>query len=198
MKKLAMILAVAGLILVGTGPVEATIVDLSVEPASGTSVQVNETFSLDIWARFAESGQWNTTDIIFEWDPAYLQLDGKTDNPIFGASFWPGHPINNTWADGDAGYSAWHYVTNITEDTRVVTLNFTALAVVPSTMFNIVLNATAYPAAPTTMVIDPTTFTDCHGQLYGAEIEVVPEPATMCLLGLGGLGLLLRRRSRKA
>jgi len=184
------------LVLGASAAYGATVVDLSVEPPTGTSVEVNDTFSLEIWARFAQSGQWNSADIIFEWDPTYLQLDGKTDNPVFSMSDWPGHPINNTWGDGDAGYSAVIFIENITTDTRVVTLNFTALAVVESTSFNIVLNTTAYPSSPTTMVIDPNTFLDCHRNRGGADVEITPEPATLSLLALGGAFALIRRRRK--
>lgn len=200
MKRLVMATAAAGLILASSGPVEATIADLVVEPASGTLVNVNDTFRLDIWARFSESGQWNSADLVFEWDPNYLQLDGEIHNPFFSMSWWPSHAINSTWADGDAAYSVVVFVENVTQDTRVVSLNFTALAPVSLTRFDIVHAAGAYPSNPTTKVIDPTTSTDCLGQVYGVAMRVIPEPAslTMALLGLATGWGLLRRKAQAA
>jgi len=145
---------------------EATVVDLHVEPSTGTTVNVGDTFSLEIWARFSVSGQWIMADVVFQWDPDYLQLDGGT------ASF-PGHPINATWDDGDAAIVTMQWPP-ATEDICMVTLNFTALAPTSSTTFNIVRNATAFPSGPpTTLVVDAVTFQDCLGNLYGAEVEIV-------------------------
>ncbi len=188
--------AAVGLLLAVTATAGATTVDLTVEPATGTTVKPGDAFTLDVWARFTEAGQWNTADIVFEWDPAYIQLDGGTFNPAFNMRFWPGHPINNTWTDGDAGCSVCKFVTNITSDTRIITLELTALDLVDSTRFDIVLNATNYPSNPTTMVIDPDTFLDCHGNLGGADVKIVPEPVTLAglVLGLGSLVGYVRRR----
>ncbi len=200
MKKLMAICVVVTicLFLVGSGQADPTVVDLLVEPVSGTIVDVGDNFSLEVWARFTEAGQWNAADLVFEWDPSYLQLDGGTPNPTFSMAMWPGHPINNSWADGDAGYSVVKFMTNITADTEIMTLDFTALAPVESTMFDIVLNASTYPSNPTTMVIDPIgppPFTDCHGNLYGADVKIVPVPGAVLLgmLGLGAAGLKLRK-----
>jgi hypothetical protein len=165
-------------------------VDLYVEPAVRTSVNVHDTFTLDVWARFSEPGSWYATDIVFEWDPTFIRLEGKTDNPLFNESFWPSHGINDTWDDGNAGYKATKSGEPISVDTWVVTLNFTALAPVSSTAFNIVLNAGSYSTNPTTEVLDAIASENCLGNLYGADVEIVPEPTAIFLLALGGLGLL--------
>ncbi len=192
------ILAGIGLLLAVTGTAGATTVDLTVEPATGTTVKPGDTFTLDVWARFAEAGQWNAADIVFEWDPAYIQLDGGTFNPAFSMAMWPSPPggINDAWNDGDAGCSVVIFMSNITDDTRIITLELTALNLVDSTRFDIVLNAAAYSPGPTTMVIDPTTFLDCHRNLSGAEVKIVPEPVTMAglMLGIGCLARYVRRR----
>lgn len=144
-----------------------SIVVLSVEPPTGTSVEVGESFDLEVWARFSVEGHsWNFADIVFQWDPTYLQLDG-------GTSF-PGHQINATWDDGDAAIAYGGGL--FTEDICMVTLNFTALASTSSTTFNIVRNATAFPSNPSTMVIEPYTWKDLSGTYYGADIEIVPPP----------------------
>ncbi len=56
-----------------------------------------------------------------------------------------------------------------------------------------------FTAASTTTRIAFQNIGGGHGiNIDSASLEVVPEPATMSLLALGGLGVLLRRRSRKA
>ncbi|RKY21200.1 MAG: hypothetical protein DRP62_08140 [Planctomycetota bacterium] len=198
MQKLIIILTVTALFMGAARRIEAVelvpVVDLYAEPAAGTSVNVNDTFTLAIMARFSEQGSWCATEIVFEWDPTYLRLDGETESPLFNESDWLSHEINDTWLDGDAGYKATNYDIPITMDTRVVTLNFTALAPVSSTTFNIALNAVAYPSEPTTVVLDAIALEDCHGGLYGANIEIVPEPATIAVLSFGGLLFLHPRK----
>jgi sulfatase modifying factor 1 len=45
----------------------------------------------------------------------------------------------------------------------------------------------------------PEMYYPCFGQVdYGFRVAVIPEPATLALVGLGGLGMLLRRRARRA
>ena len=93
-----------------------------------------------------------------------------------------------------AGYKAIKSSIPITMDTCVVTLEFIALAPVSSTTFGIVLNAGGYPTSPTTVVLDAITSEDCYGSLYGANIETVPEPATIAVLSFGSLLFLHPRK----
>lgn len=44
------------------------------------------------------------------------------------------------------------------------------------------------------LIVETPPNSDCVGHSFGAISFVIPEPATVCLLGLGGLSLLRRRR----
>jgi len=42
----------------------------------------------------------------------------------------------------------------------------------------------------------PTLYGGTAGDIYEGKVVILPEPATMCVLALGGVGMLVRRRRR--
>jgi hypothetical protein len=84
-----------------------------------------------------------------------------------------------------------------------ITLGGTAITAMEVTSNdNVVLaigsNGTSYTRQGSNLSAVPVGFTGVDGLVFGQQIDalaaVVPEPATMILLGLGGLGLLRRRK----
>ncbi len=220
MKKLVALVATMILAVGGVAQASIATVDLTVLPASKT-VNVGDNFSLEIWAEVVNFGPgdfWQKASVGLEFDPTYLQLDSATiNNSQFSLGMFAGGG-NNDWA---AGY-AWFNVGlggNITSDTRLATLDFTALAVVDLTQLDIAdylrdaVNPTqvyaVFPVAgaPPNLIFYNLGDTYYNlGKTYSpvgnrglGEITVIPEPATLIiwsLLGAGAAGLGVWRRRR--
>jgi hypothetical protein len=173
------------------GTVLGSLVDVSLEPSAKT-VHVGDPFTLELWLRSDPQGQaTDGADVILQWDPEYVRLDGKTED---GPYDW----MMTFFSDiGDSDRQTMLTLfAQLGEDSPVtalhaITLNFTALAVAESTLVSI---PASVPGAPPTCV--SWQGEDITGTLSGADIAIVPEPASLALLGLGvtAAAALLRRR----
>jgi len=162
---------------------QAALVDISIEPAAST-VNVTDSFAVNIWLR--DSAQTNVQNVAvnFGWDESFLQLDSIDEGTGYD---WPSWNTFDLPGDPDSLIVATHVGSTATTDFLFATLNFTALAQTASTDITIYASG----PIPTAVFIGTTNVT---GSLTGGSVEIVPEPATICLLGIGALSLLRRRK----
>ncbi len=222
MKKLLAICVVVGLMLVLSAGVQATTVNVSLEPSTGTVVGVGQTFNLDLWLRSSDGSTIVMDDahLLLEWDPAYVGFSGSASTAD-GDYDWttamcafPGMCIpmyafegtggfNETYADGDAkinlypGFASMHGMSLPQTDLNALTLTFTALALTDSTWINI-RPMTYAECGVNSGIINPGGY-PVGGIGMGADVSVVPEPGTMILIGslaTGLFGIAGTRRKR--
>ncbi len=201
--------AIAGLVLAAMAGRTSAAVSLDWNPnASITST--GNIVSVSLYAVSDSNPTPNqlisSIDMIVNWDPAFLQLLGVTnDGPyVWGSSMFPNDAgldgVNNTWTDGSAFYRAFGQLGSPATATpgpglKVTTFNFLALAETPSTIVTIPAN---YGSFTRTRVQDGTTaglFVQTAPPWGTVKLSIIPEPATLVLLG-GAIAAGLRRRSR--
>jgi len=173
------------------GVAQAALVDLSLEPSTST-VNVGDPFSLEFWMRSDPTGQSNDgADVQLQWDPLYVRLDGLVED---GDYDWMMAFFNDPFDDGDVCFTLFAELGGDSPQTdlHAVTLNFTALAVTDSTL--VTIPATRPGSMPTCVAWQGE---DITGTLTGADIQIIPEPASLSLLVLGGLAVIRRRRRRQ-
>jgi hypothetical protein len=187
-KKTLVCAVVAGVIL-GLSPLaQATSVDLSLEPSTLT-VNVGDSFLLELWMRSDPTGQsMDGADVYLVWDSSYVRLDGLVED---GDYDWMTVFFNDPIDDGDAELTLFAPFEGDRPQTdlHAVSLQFTALALTASTPISIEAQS---PEGFSTAVAYEGE--DITGSLSGTDLTIVPEPATLSVLALGGLALLLRRR----
>jgi hypothetical protein len=195
MKKLITIMtAVAVILALNSDSVQATtLVNLSLEPITNT-VNVGDSFSLELWMRSDPTGQSNDgADVMLMWDPSYVRLDGLVED---GDYDWMMAFFNDAIDDGDAFFTLFAELGGASPQTdlHAVSLTFTALAPTASSTSILIPEEIEFNGNPWFTVV-AWEGEDITGELSGADITIVPEPATVCLLGLGALSLLRRRRA---
>lgn len=189
----------AMLVLTGWGTAHAALVDLTFTPAVQNAT-VGNFVDVQLFASSDDgtSRSISAMDVILSYDPAYLSLQSVT-NPggqWLASGFLPDlDGVNASITDGDAIYTALApgaALPAVPPDLEVTTIRFLALA----------------PTAGTDLIILPTIGAMGETRVFGegvqnnvtgdfssiATIRVVPEPASLALVALGGL-LCARRRS---
>jgi hypothetical protein len=101
--------------------------------------------------------------------------------------------------DGDGYYLAWAPLGDPLPVSPggilLTTFEFTALSLTPGTLVDIA-TAGGSPLLETTVWGGSDANIDVTGTLGESWVQIVPEPATLTLLALGGAAVLMRRRSR--
>lgn len=175
-----------------TGPARGAMVDVVLRTATVEAI-IGETVEVEVWLVSRGSAQeWVAADLWLEWTPGDdLNYLGRVDNPLldFGSVgvqmpapppstlFWGATSDNNNplMAVPDPG-------------TLVTTLLFEAKAVSDNVQVTVFEGS-----GPWTSITDGSV--ELLGTMGSTKFSIaVPEPATVCLLLLGGL-LSMRRRS---
>ena len=186
------VMAVVAVMMATSGNTEAALVNVSLEPSTKT-VGVGQAFSVEVWMRLnppGESLDLCGMDMDLQWDNTYVRLDGVTVTASCSANF-----SESDFSDGDAILTVVFndYPNTTNTDQHPANLNFTALAVTESTLLTI--PSSLSHGIPTSVASYGEPW-DVTGTLTGADVEITPEPATLSLLALGGVGMLLRRRRK--
>jgi len=155
--------------------IQANLVDMSIEPAVDT-VSVGDYFNVGIWLR--DDGQTGITTVVvnFGWDENFLQLNNVSQ----GDYKWNSFVENNLSGNPDYTISAKRPRSNPTTDFLFASVNLKALAQTPNT--NIVIYNVGL--SPTQVLVKKNNVT---GSFIDGNIIIVPEPTTICILGLGCL-----------
>lgn len=201
--------AVASILLAmgfSVSPVVAAI-GLEFRPA-GQTVNLGDTVGVGLYAVSDSSVDQllSAADVIFGWDNAVLMLIGldQTGAAPLLASFFPAgdpHGLNEAVppADGDGLYTAWANlgspVAATPAGTLLTTFLFSADALTPGTDL-LILPSGGNPIGYTTVWDGTTANTPVTGTLQGAQITIVPEPASALLVVLGAVVLTGVRRRR--
>ena len=185
---------------------EMTLINLEWRPAAQT-VEVGDTVDVGLYAVVGpgEHQYFRALDMVFTWDTTYLDLlglDATGAVDLLSSDFpYPDTLYNINEADppqdGDGYYQAFAPlgpgVDVYDAGVLLTTFQFEALAESLGTLVDI----PAYggdPELETTVWGGGGANRDRTGTLGDAWIEIVPEPATLTLFGLGALTLLRRRR----
>ena len=181
------------------------LINLEWRPLSLT-VEVGDPVALGLWAYTnpEELQLFRALDMVFTWDPIYLQLDGLDHSgavELLTSGFPPDdlYGLNETVPpqDGDGYYRAWAPLGGPIEVSPsgilLTTFEFTALTPTAGTLVDIALSGGS-PLLETTVWGGPDANTIVTGTLGETWVEIIPEPATLALL-LCGFPLLRRRRS---
>lgn len=199
-------LFVCFLVLIASASRARASINLEWRPSAQTVV-VGGTVNVGFYA-VSDSGSdqlLSAVDAIFAWDPAFLQLLG-VNNTGAEPLLFSGFAVNDFSnlneivppQDGDGFYQAFAFlgtpVAATPAGTLLTTFQFQALSETPSTPIS-VLASGGSPVGNTVVFDGVTPNTPVTGTLGGATVAIIPEPASLMLVLLGGLAILRPRRS---
>ena len=190
-----------------SAPASAVPVMLSLEPAITSGVEAGDIVSLNLYARSSPPGQGIlAVQAFISFDPAHLSVVDAMGDPVSAVALGPGWfqfandvgpvPGKNLLA-GEIFLSAGSF-SGLFTDTLVASFSVKALDSFEVTSLSLPGQAVSRPPYVYQNRVSDLGNLDITGSLegailYGTGTEVIPEPLTMVVLGLG-LGLLAHRR----
>jgi hypothetical protein len=184
MRRLATLFACAWTMFIGAAA-NANI-NLEYRPVDDI-IEVGETARIGLYAVWdgQEHDCFSAMEVIFGWDPQYLQflgIDATGGVELLSSSVPFPHPSGLNEADppqdGDGLYIAWAPLGDPVETTPegvlITTFLFEALELIPSTDVNILEEWGSDPVYSTFVIDGEIPGLDITGLLIGASIEIVP------------------------
>lgn len=172
-----------------------------------STVSVGNTVSIGVYAvsDSASPQGLSAAQIIFNWQPSMLQMLSNS-NTGAASLISSGFPAPDPYGlnelslpqDGNAIYvglaTFGSPVLATPAGTLLTTLRFTAMAITPLTPISILTSAGS-PSGATTVFDGAVPNLPVTGTLTGANVTIIPTPAT--LLGLGVAGVVAAGRRRR-
>lgn len=191
------------LVFVGvTLPAEASVY-LSLQPST-QDVGIGSQFTLNMNLNNSSAEHLAALNVWLSFDPTYLEVvdtdsgnwittgTNVLDAPYHSDFDWDFHDhntANNT--TGRIGYGEGSFATDVTGSGTFAQIKFLAKAPVLNTQIDYLLTGTS--GADDTYVYDISAM-NVLGGTNGAAVNVIPEPTTLFLFGLGIAGLLRKNK----